>query len=277
MSVKHPANKVFTPTTPARLTFVEREVVNSKLVNALHTPGKQIVMYGHSGSGKSTLLENKLFQTYESHITTRCIHGLSFEQLVLDAFDQLGAFYTSTQASSRTSSTSSTLNTRYAGIKAQIGDSITNTDETTQERVLPPQLTPQTLARFLGEAGCCWVLEDFHKVQEEEKVKLAQVMKVFMDMADQYSDLKIIAVGAVHTARQIVEADSEMTNRVSEIHVPLMDDRELINIIEKGEALLNFNVRPNVTRGVVRYSNGLASVCHQLCLNICFAAGIYET
>src|SRR5436305_14238465 len=92
-SDKYAAVDVFTPTKPARYTFVERESINEKLVAALRTPGKQIVVYGHSGSGKTTLLVNKLHQVYEDHITTRCISGLSFDQLLLDAFDQLGSFF----------------------------------------------------------------------------------------------------------------------------------------------------------------------------------------
>jgi ABC-type lipoprotein export system ATPase subunit len=67
---------VFTPTTPARVAFVERNTVNDRLVNALTTPGKQIVVYGHSGSGKTTLLVNKLNQVYEQHLTTRCMKGM---------------------------------------------------------------------------------------------------------------------------------------------------------------------------------------------------------
>jgi ABC-type transport system involved in cytochrome bd biosynthesis fused ATPase/permease subunit len=51
--------EVFTPTTQARVNFVERDTVNDRLVDALRTPGKQIVMYGDSGSGKSTLLQRK--------------------------------------------------------------------------------------------------------------------------------------------------------------------------------------------------------------------------
>jgi ABC-type lipoprotein export system ATPase subunit len=72
---KYPVHDVFTPTTPARLTFVERETINARLVNALRTPGKQIVVYGYSGSGKTTLLVNKLHQLYDKHITSRCMEG----------------------------------------------------------------------------------------------------------------------------------------------------------------------------------------------------------
>lgn len=35
--------EVFTPTSPARLTFVERETINAQLVSALKIPGKQVV------------------------------------------------------------------------------------------------------------------------------------------------------------------------------------------------------------------------------------------
>ena len=91
----HSVRDVFTPTKPARIAFVEREEVNDKLVNALRTPGKQLVVYGHSGTGKTTLLLNKLQQLYEHHITTRCMKGLKFEQLLLDAFDQLEPYYIS--------------------------------------------------------------------------------------------------------------------------------------------------------------------------------------
>lgn len=271
------AQDVFTPTKPARITFVEREVINDKLVAALRTPGKQLVVYGHSGSGKTTLLVNKLHQLYENHITTRCISGLTFEQLLLDAFDQLNNFYDSEKVYAAKRNVSSSLLAEYVGIKLQAGAQLSSEQQTNQRRVLPPQLTPQTLAKFLGTARCCWVLEDFHKIEPPEKRKLAQVMKVFMDMSDEFSVLKIIAIGAVGTARQVVEYNAEMRNRVAEIYVPLMTDVEIREIPEKGEALLNFSLPARVKNNIVMYSNGLASVCHQLCLNICFAADIYET
>jgi hypothetical protein len=51
-------------------------------------------------------------------------------------------------------------------------------------------------------------------------------------MADEFRSLKIIAIGAVDTARQVIEYDPEMKNRVSEIHVPLMLKEELKEIID---------------------------------------------
>jgi len=274
---KYYTKDVFTPTKPARIAFVERDSVNDKLVNSLGTPGKQIVIYGHSGTGKTTLLVNKLLQTYETNIVTRCMKGLRFEQLILDAFDQLGQYYVSEKSNIKRSSTSYDVGSTYKLIQAKLSSLDASENGEKQIRMLPPQLTPQTLGRLLGEINACWVLEDFHKIDEEEKTKVSQVMKVFMDLADDYPDLKIIAVGAVDTARQVVDYDREMTNRVAEIHVSLMAPSEIAAIIAKGEAALNIVISQEIKDLAGRHSNGLASVCHHLCLNMCHAANIVHT
>ncbi|WP_053981982.1 ATP-binding protein [Marinagarivorans algicola] len=268
---------VFTPTTPARLTFVERDDVNTKLVNALRIPGKQIVVYGHSGSGKSTLLLNKLHQLYEIHLTSRCMKGILLEDLIIDAFDQLAPYYNSEKSEASKTTISAEISQDYLSIKTQIRKSNTNEAGSKSIRVLPPQLTPQALGRFIGQAKSCWVLEDFHKIDEKERARLSQIMKVFMDMADEYPALKIIAIGAVDTARQVVEYDSEMRNRVAEIHVPMMKINEIENIISKGGELLKIEFDQNLIKGIGVYSNGLASICHHLCLNICTTSDIYES
>ena len=268
---------VFTPSTPARVAFVERDAINNKLVNALRTPGKQIVVYGHSGSGKTTLLVNKLHQLYENHITTPCMKGLTFDQLVMDAFDQLAPYYVSEQTIGNKATKAADLAIAYKSISAELNGSVTIESGQKKSRILPPQLTPQNLARFVGEAGCCWVLEDFHKIDDSEKQQLSQLMKVFMDMSDTYPDLKIVALGAVDTARQVVDYDPELKNRVAEIRVDLMEEQEIQEIIKKGEQALNITFGDSVKNSIAAYSNGLASVCHHLCLNICDAAEILRT
>ncbi len=274
---KHPITEVFTPTQSARISFVERDSINTKFVNALQTPGKQIVVYGHSGSGKTTLVENKLCQLYENHLTTRCVSGMTFDQILRDAFDQLGHFYDSTVTSTHSSSISGGIAAEYRSIKAQIN--VKSSTETTveQTRLLPPQLTPQRLGQYIGAAKCCWVLDDFHKISNDHKKQLSQTMKAFMDIANDWPALKIIAIGAVDTARQVVEYDAEMNNRVSEIEVPLMSSTELRNILSKGEELLNITITSDVKREILQLSNGLASVCHSLGLGACRALNLVET
>ncbi|QLQ24254.1 MAG: AAA family ATPase [Dechloromonas sp.] len=273
----HQTRDVFTPTRPARIAFVEREAVNDKLVNALTTPGKQIVVYGHSGSGKTTLLVNKLNQLYEGHLTSRCMKSVKFEQLVLDAFDQLAPYYTSERSKANKNTVGTDLTGSYLAIQSKINSSLTTERSEKEVRILPPQLTPQALGKFIGQANQCWVLEDFHKVDEAERSKLSQLMKVFMDLSDEYPELKIIALGAVDTARQVVDYDPEMRYRISEVHVDLMTAKEIEAVIEKGEQALNVVFPPEIKALIARYSTGLASVCHHICLNMCDVAGIKQT
>lgn len=276
---KYTLTDVFTPTSPATVTFVDRvkEDVNDRLVRALDLPGNQVVIYGHSGSGKSTLLENVLYRTYEKQVNTNCMKGMTFEEVILDAFDQLQEFYVNEVTNSKKKTVNASAKAEYLAIKAQIGAIYEDTEGHKHARILPPQLTPQNLGRLLGQSGYCWVIEDFHKIEGIEKERLAQMMKVFVNLSHQHKDLKIIALGAVNTARQVVKADKEMRRRISEIHVELMEPSEIKEIINKGCTALNIVIDDNLKEDIARHSNGLASICHKICYLMCNSAFVNET
>ncbi|ANH98526.1 hypothetical protein A8L59_14270 [Pseudomonas koreensis] len=194
---------------------------------------------------------------------------MSFEQLVLDAFDQLSPFYTTEKNQKTTNSVSAQLEATYLGIKSQLSGTSLRESGDKSTRALPPQLTLQNLARFMGQSKSCWILEDFHKINESDRALLSQAMKVFVDMAAEYNTLKIIAIGAVDSARQVVKYDHEMRTRVAEIHVPLMNLHELQDIIIKGGELMNLRFDSSLSSTISHYAAGLPSICHTLCLNIC--------
>jgi len=201
----------------------------------------------------------------------------TFEQLLLDAFDQLGPYFETEITRKKNSTNEAKLSADYAGIKSQIVATNSEGTDTKLTRAIPYQLTPAKLAALIGCVQGCWVLEDFHKVKEEEKPRLSQLMKVFMDMATEFTSVKVIAIGAVGTAREVVQYDKEMSRRVSEIYVPLMSNAELASILDTGEKLLNVKFENGVKEEIVRHSNGLASVCHQLALNMCQTRSIFVT
>jgi AAA domain len=268
---------VFTPTRPARLNYVERSGIDNMLLDALRTPGKQLVIYGESGSGKSTLLRNKLREVHAGSITTQCSAAMSYEQLLLNAFDALDPYFVQSESSQVSRSISPSVEADFKAIKLAINTNLERNASKVRRRILPPQLTAQRLAVFLGELKICWVVEDFHKIREDEKTLYAQSLKIFSDMSDAYPEVKTITIGAAETAHQVVSHDSEMTKRVSELLVPLMSPEELTNIIHKGQRLLNISFEPTMTENIIRYSTGMPSICHQLALNTCLVQGIQET
>jgi energy-coupling factor transporter ATP-binding protein EcfA2 len=276
--MKYLITGVFTPTLPAMLTFVEREKINERLVDSLQTPGKQLVLYGYTGSGKTTLIINKLNQLTDKYIISRCVSSMTYEDLVLDAFDQLDPYYRELTTSTKCTTKEASVAAEYGLLRGKLSTIEKAEIASVSRRILPPQLTPQRLAIFMGIAGYCWVIEDFHKLSSvENKKRLSQTMKVFVDCAFDYPKLKIIAIGQVGTAREFVEFDKELQRRVTEIHIPLMEMDELREILRKGEKLLNIEMDQQVTKSIIRHSNGLAAVCHQLALNCCRSIGMVET
>jgi energy-coupling factor transporter ATP-binding protein EcfA2 len=271
-----PVEMVFTPTTQARLNFVEREAVKASLSSALQTPGTQVVVYGESGSGKSTLLLNSSSEFYPRYITTRCNARSTYDTILLDAFDKLGQFYTSEKSSETKRGQTTGAEAEFFKLKASVDASTERSQSESQSRIVPPQLTAQRLSEFLGLKNLCWVLEDFHKTPESERQILSQILKMFSDAADDYPSVRIIAVGATDTARQVIEYDREMKDRVAEILVPPMSLKELGAIVTKGAGLLNIDMR-GVMRYIVELSVGVASACHHLCLNSCRAIDLKET
>ena len=77
-------------------------------------------------------------------------------------------------------------------------------------------------------------------------------------------------IGAVGTARELVELDPNLATRVAEIYVPLLSSDELSQIVRTGFELTNLSYEDKVREKIVYYSNNLAAVCHQLAYDICF-------
>lgn len=270
-------SEIFTPSQPALYTYIERQSVNRRLERALKTPGKQIILYGHSGAGKTTILTNKLRTDNIKHITTRCVQRMNLGDIVRDAFNQLEIYFQSSTEDIETAKIGGTLSASYFGIKASLSGEQSGNLKTTSKRAVELPITPQTLASYLGVSGNCWVIEDFHKIDFSEKTLMAQIMKVFMDSSVEYNNLKIIAIGAVNTAREVVQFDPEMKNRISEIEVPLMNNEDLRDILEVGQNLLNVTIPEAIINKIVAYSCGLAAVTHQLGYLICEINKITKT
>ena len=85
---RHKLEDVFTPSTSAKLTFVDRDDLEKQLTKALMIPGMQIIVYGHSGSGKTTITQNILAKRNTNYIVTNCILDTSIDEIILDAFDK---------------------------------------------------------------------------------------------------------------------------------------------------------------------------------------------
>ncbi len=272
------ATEVFTPTQPATYTFVERdEATSRRIAQALQTPGMQIVLYGPTGSGKTTLIRNKLDQLGPEHtVTCRCTASTTFSEILTSAMSKLNAVYVAEESSGR-GQRSLKVTASILGTGGGLEYTGKQKPETVTKSVTRPPVTVEQLGEYLGKAKAPLIIEDLHKVANKEKERVAEAMKLFMDLAAEYPVLRMIVLGARDTAEDILSLDTEMKNRVAEIGVSPMTRGELKQILKKGEGCLNISFPDTVANRIVLFCCGMPAVAHQLALNLCFEAGVQET
>lgn len=252
---------VFTPATTAKINYISRPHLTNSLYQHFDTAGKQIIVFGYSGSGKTTLIANELKRCGKRYITSRCTKSSTYKELIYDAFDKLDVYYRKSHKSAVSTQLGVKSKTTGSGIQA-------NYDET-YERNVTPQLNADNLAQQLGKNKLYWVIEDLHQLKHEEKINIAGALKIFIDTASDYEDVKIICLGAVNSSRELIAIDPNLSTRVADFYVPLLSNDEIKTLIDNGFRLLKIYVPQNIKQQIIDLSNNIGSVAHQLCLNIC--------
>lgn len=268
---------VFTPTSSAELNFVRRQDIEVKFGNNYKLKGRNIVIYGPSGGGKTTFINRFFAEQHVDFITIQCSSGMKFDEVIQQAFDQLDPYYRQGMTSSFVSKQQVSSKAGIPG--AELGSQIeTQQGETASfSRMLTPQLSSNRLAEMLGEAKIVLVIEDFHKIADEEKKSLADMIKAFMDKANQYPTLRVICIGAGNSAREIVKLDSNLKHRIYECEVPLLLNEEIKQIVKHGCNLLNIEMEDSLVEKIVHFSNRMGTIAHELSYSICCAEGIQKT
>lgn len=278
--LKTKLNNVFTPGKIATINYSNRPELEKRVQKALDTPGVQLLLYGHSGSGKTTLVRKVLKRNKINFVRTQCKADMKFEDIILNAFDDLNTYYVSEKTSKISLKVSHTIKADCESIATDISQMNEVSSEQRVVRMLPPRLTPQRLSELFRNIGLVWVIEDFHKLSKDEKQKLADVIKIFVDESNDICSgkiSKIICIGAVCSPRELLSLDTNLSTRVDQIKVPLLTDKEIKEIIVNGCKLLNVEFSDRLSNNLVSYSNNIGALAHSMCYDICYDADIKKT
>jgi len=263
--------EVFTPSVPAGRGFVGRETEVDDLRKAgLRVPGAQIVVWGESGAGKSSLVNKALIDEGLIAVKTACTPGTTYEELLAAAFAGTGAFYVTetTEHAEGSLSVSASAGSDLIGAKATLEGEASAGSGTTRQPIAKPQLSPQRLVAELGSRNYSWVIEDFHKLEESERVKVAHALKVFADDGAKYPKTRVIVLGVSESVDELVIETTNVASRLVDIQVPPLGHDELGRILGVGEELLNLDFSEIQTR-LLDTAVGTASITHALALACC--------
>lgn len=138
------------------------------------------------------------------------------------------------------------------------------------ERIVEYQINITNLCTCLNESNSFLIIDDFHKVDLDERMKLIDKLKTFNQR-----EAKLIIMGAVSRLEDLVQIeDDEFNNRVTPMYFDYFEQSEIFDIIELGEQLLNIEIDEKIKSIIVGLSKGKPAVCHQICYNICHLKGI---
>lgn len=273
------ANEVFTPSVPAGRGFVGRELEMKDLrKKGLRVPGTQVVVWGESGAGKSSLVNKVLVDEGHTAVKTACTPDSTYEQILAAAFAGTGAFYITESAEHTdvTVSVGTVLGSELIGAKTSASAELDVGKGVTREPIARPQLSPQRLVAELGSRDYSWVIEDIHKVEESERLKIAHALKVFADEGAKYPLTRVIVLGVSESVDELVVESTNVGKRLIDIPVPPLGHDELGKILDVGEQLLNLDFSAIRTR-LLSTAVGTASITHALALACCDERDVYES
>ncbi len=117
------------------------------------------------------------------------------------------------------------------------------------------------------------IIDDFHMVPLECKVKIGNLMKVLAD--EENTKSKLILIGINSTGKSIVDNINDLLTRVSIFSMESNPDDKILELIEKGEHALNIAITDK--NAIVKQSCGSFYICQDICHRLCAHAGILDT
>ncbi|EEZ1123894.1 AAA family ATPase [Escherichia coli] len=116
------------------------------------------------------------------------------------------------------------------------------------------------------------IIDDFHKLDDELKHKISDLLKNLAD--EQPLDSKLIIIGINKTGKSLIDLSPDLLNRISIVKFESNPEYKVRELLEKGENALNFKL--NVKEDIVKDSDGAFHLAQMLAYNACLQADITE-
>lgn len=260
--------------------YVARPNVDDLFVESL-TRDKHIVVYGSSKQGKTTLRKYNL--TSDDYICVTCNNTATLSQLHGTILKEAG--YTIEQSSTLTVTGEAKINARLSGeinlgvvkLGSEVGGDNAGGETTTTVEVAL-ELDPSDvndIIRALEEISFrrFIVLEDFHYLPLETQEAFAVALKAFHEQ----SDFTFVIVGVWLDENRLIQYNGDLTGRVLAVNADAWSVDELLEVINKGEKLLNIAIDESVKEELIEGCFESVYIVQEACYRLCVHAGIYET
>ncbi|MGY1701864.1 TIR domain-containing protein [Geodermatophilus sp. SYSU D00766] len=123
----------------------------------------------------------------------------------------------------------------------------------------------------LGDFGTV-IVDDFHRLDEAVKQRLADLLKVTADSANPRR--KLVVIGINEAGRALIQFAPDLANRLDVIRFEVEPDQKVDQLIQAGERALNVTISARPL--VVERARGSFYIAQLLCREACLQAGVLE-
>lgn len=270
---------VFKTTGQPTITYVKRDSgkLENQLSAALDERGQLCLVTGPSKTGKTTLYNEVLRRRGEVPLVVRCDRSKSADSLwraALEAvdFDRVASRETATEKTLELEAEAGgTLGWSWlAGMTAKFRGMFSHSasENEVRSKILADP-GPDLIIPLLRETNYTLVIEDFHYLEDSEKIILFQQWKAFVD-----SDVTIVVLGTTHRAVDIANSNADLVGRVAQIDVGHWDTSDLKKIADQGFKYLGVNLPGRLNDLIAEEAVGLPIIVQQACYEIFTSRGL---
>lgn len=124
----------------------------------------------------------------------------------------------------------------------------------------------------LGHFGTV-VIDDFHRLDDSVKRRIAELLKVTADSGDVRR--KLIIIGINEAGRSLIDTAPDLTNRLEVIKFEVEAPQKIQELIEAGETALNVRIAAKPL--IIERARGSFYIAQLLCMNACLQAEVLES
>ncbi len=250
-------NEVFTPTRPraGRRTLVGREAELQRILDGILDDTAHVVLYSERGRGKTSLSNLTIEQLRRrGAIVARC------------ACEAETTFDTMIRALVRDLPRSLLAQGDIGGDQ--------DSDDQGCEAVLPSRaIRPADVAAIPAALSCdmaVFVVDEFDRVIDlETRTRLADTIKL---LSDRGLRLYFMVVGVSDTLEQIIGQHPSIQRNIVGVHLPLLRDDEIADMLTKGGRQAGIAFNPQATGVVQGVARGMPYMAQLLGLRIAQSA-----
>jgi hypothetical protein len=240
--------EVFMPSRPQTVEdmFIGRRALMERIIRSIEEERAHIVIYGGRGLGKTSLgnivAESARRAGYQV-IRCACDSETSFESLFREFLKRLPGDLLNRSA-------------RSDGVSVQNLEQMLDSD----------RLGPTDLANVFGNLieRVILIIDEFDRVRDEDfKRKISEAIKAISDSSDL---LTIMILGIGHTLDELLEQHISIQRQIKAIRLPLMEDKEILQLLRQGETRAGIRFDPDVRNHIVTLSKGTPYYVHLLAL-----------